>query len=91
MHNLRNRNKVVASINQVDMSNMKMPMIAVYEHPDDFPEKCVARVFDLDKPTNVILIRDTVEELQEEIRKNTSKVFLLRGAEDVRTLVGVWV
>ena len=61
------------------------------EHPDDFPEKCVARVFDLDKPTDVVLIRDTMEELQENIRNHTSKMFRPRDAEDVPALVGVWV
>lgn len=81
----------VESIGQVDFSEVKMPMIAVYESPEDFRGKCVARIYDLDKPTDTIMVKGTVEEVQRDIRENTDMVFLPRGAEDVPSLVGVWM
>ena len=68
-----------------------MPFIAVYQHPEDFPEKCVARIYELDKPTDTIMVKDTLKEIETDIRENTGMVFMPRGAEDVRSLVGVWM
>lgn len=68
-----------------------MPIIAVYQHPEDFPEKCVARIYELDKPTDTLMIKDTLEEIETDIRKNTGMTFIPRGAEDVLSLVGVWM
>lgn len=43
-------------------------MIVVYENPLDFPEPIfVARLFVLDKPTAYIVIRKTVEEIDDTI------------------------
>ena len=49
-------NKEILSMQEVDFSKLKMPAIAVYKRPEDFPRKCVARVYDMDKPTEHILI-----------------------------------
>ncbi len=81
----------VESIGKVDFSEVKMPMIAVYESPEDFPGECVARIYDLDKPTDTVMVKGTMEEVQRDIRENTGMVFLPRGAEDVPSLVGVWM
>lgn len=51
------KNREVNSIKEVDLSGMKMPIISVYEHPEDFPEKCVARIFEADQPTNVVIVK----------------------------------
>lgn len=83
--------KRVESIKEIDFSGLKVPMIAVYKHPEDYPDKCVARVFDLDKPTNVVMVKMSVEEITMDINHNSGMIFLQRGAEDVPSLVGVWV
>lgn len=67
-----------------------MPMIAVYDSPEDFPGRAVARLYDVDRPTETIMVRPTVKEIQKEIRENSGMMFFRRGAEDVRSLVGVW-
>ena len=41
--------KRVESIKEVDFSGLKVPFIAVYQRPEDFPEKCVARIYELDR------------------------------------------
>lgn len=82
--------KRVESIQAVDFSGLKVPFIAVYKHPDDFPDKCVARIYELDKPTDTIMVKETLEEIEMDIR-NTGMVFTPRGTEDVPSLVGVWM
>lgn len=79
------------SISEVDMSGLKMPVIAVYERPDDYPDKYVARVFDILKPTGIAIVKSSLSEIQEDIGANTSMVFFLREAGDVLSLVGTWV
>lgn len=81
----------INSITQVDMGKLTMPQIAVYRNPEDFPEECVARVFDMGKPTNVIMVKREIEEISNDIIENTKMVFVPRGAEDVLSLVGVWM
>lgn len=83
--------KRVNSIQEVDFSGLKVPFVAVYKHPGDFPDKCVARIYELDKPTDTLMVKDTVEEIEADIRKYTGMIFLPRGKEDVPSLVGVWM
>lgn len=83
--------KRVESIQEVDLSGLKVPFVAVYRHPDDFPDKCVARIHELDKTTDTIMIKETLEEIETDIRKHTAMTFMPRGAEDVPSLVGVWM
>lgn len=47
--------------------------------------------FDADIPTNVVMVKDTLEELMEDITVNTDMVFMQRGADDTESLVGVWM
>lgn len=79
--------KRVESIREVDFSGLNVPFIAVYSHPVDFPDKCVARVYELDKPTDTIILK----EIEEDIKKHTSMIFLPPGPEDMPSLVGVWM
>lgn len=83
--------KIAEKIVQIDVSDLEFPMIAIYANPKDYPGKYVARIFDLDKPTNTILLKDTLEELQNHIAESTTLSFFCRGAGDVPELVGVWL
>ena len=44
-----------------------VPIIAVYNSPSGYPGKYVARVWDINKPTKVIVIRDSLEEIRKTI------------------------
>ncbi len=85
------QDKRVNSISEVDMSGLIMPLIAVYEHPADYPDNYVARVFDISEATDTIIVKDSLLDIQRDIGENTSRIFFPRGAEDVKSLVGVWV
>ena len=83
-------NKIVNNVKEMDFGGMRLPIIAVYDSPEDFPGRAVARLYDVDRPTETIMVRTTAREIHKEIRENTGMVFFQRGAEDVRSLVGVW-
>lgn len=83
--------KIVNSIRRLDLSNLKFPVEAAHIKPLDYPDKCVARIFDLDKPTNAVVVKDDLESLMNDIKDNTNLTFLQRGTEDVKSLVGVWM
>ena len=84
-------NKIVSSIMEVDLSAIRCPVIAIYNHPDDYPDKVVARIFDMDIPADTIMLADTADELAQDIHRNTGMVFFLRGVDDVPCLLGAWV
>ena len=85
------REKRVESVKDIDFTGLKVPYIAVYEHPDDYPKECVARVYDLEKPTNTMILKDAVDEIAKDITENTGMTFVPRGPEDVLSLVGIWI
>ncbi|MBQ2634039.1 MAG: hypothetical protein IJF88_05630 [Oscillospiraceae bacterium] len=47
-----------------------IPIITVYAHPADYPDKYVARVWDVNRPTSLAAIADTYEELLQAIPTN---------------------
>lgn len=66
------------------------PIITVYEHPTDYPDKLVARVFDLGKPTNLAAIADTYEELLEAI-PTRSMTRMERSPKDDPVIRETWI
>lgn len=83
--------KKVQSVQEIEFSDLVLPMIAVYRNPEDYPNYCVARVFDLERPTNIVIIKKTVREIKEDIEQHTGMVFLNREVGDVLSLVGVYL
>ena len=87
--------KIVTSMKQVDPSSLKSPMIVVTEHPTDYPDKYVARIHDYKAgrfvPTDTIMLKDTLKEIQEDIKTNADLMFFTRGAEDDECIVGAWL
>lgn len=84
------RDKQVENITQISLNKIRFPIIAVYKNPLDYPGKVVARVFDLNIPTEIMLLKETVEEMQQEIKK-TGLVFPPRKPKEYQTLVGTWI
>lgn len=86
------KTKEVKSFSQVDTSGLKQPIICVYSHPADYPDKYVARIFDGVMPTDTIIIRDTVDELREDISKRfPDKLPFAAGQEDHKSVVESWI
>ena len=73
-----------------NFSGCRLPLIAVYQNPFDYPGKAVARLFDADQPTEQALIRDTLQELMAECQK-LEMLFIPRGEYDDEVIVGTWI
>lgn len=81
---------IVHDIRQIDLSEITMAIFAVYDRPVDYPDHCVARLFDVDKPTNIVIKRSTVKEMQGYFRQ-TALMFHPRDNGDPGNLVGTWM
>lgn len=44
-------------------SKFDFPIITVYKSPLDYPEKYVARIFDLDVPTCYIMVKESFDDI----------------------------
>ena len=81
---------VLDSIEEVDCSDMKLPIIALFDRPKDYPYNVIARFFDGQRASNTIMIFNTLEEAVKEIRK-TNAVFVPRDKRDDPYLVGSYL
>ena len=75
----------------MDMSDIYIPVIAVYENPEDYPEMCVARIFDMNRPTDTVIVRKTVKEINRDIKRHKDMIKVARTKDDVPSLVCMWV
>ena len=67
----------------------RLPIICIYQNPDDYPGKYVARVWDADEPTSLIAIAETLEAVRETIPPNMHR--LHRRPDDDPIIVEVWI
>lgn len=67
----------------------KLPLIAVYNHPTDYPDKYVARVWDTNKPTRFVKLAETLEEIRDAIPKSMCNIG--RKDNDDPCIVEVWI
>ena len=82
---------IIKSIRDVDLSIFQFPQVAVFNKPEDYPDKAVARIFDNGKPTNVIMVADDSSDLRWNIRKYTNLIWCPRGKDDDLSLLGVYL
>ena len=80
------------SFGQIKKLAVKMPLITVYDSPDDYKGKYVARIFDVIKPTQFVIVKNSLAD----IRKDIKKVFpymvpIARSPEDVPSVVETWM
>lgn len=59
-------NKVISSLREVDWKEIPVPMVVIYKNPMDFPEECIARVFNAKtgKPTPFLHIEKNSKRVQ---------------------------
>jgi hypothetical protein len=82
-------NQILDDFTNVDVSGLKMPIISVFFDTIDIPKKYVARLFDLDKPTDIVVIKDTLEELRSIIPSELTRIE--RHQNDHPTVVEIWL
>lgn len=61
-------------------------IIVIYKNPSDYPDKFVARIFNIDIPTQYIALADTIGGIMEKIPSN--KVFHDRTGKDDPAIIG---
>ena len=66
---MNNKDIIVDSFLNVNIGQLcRVPIIAVYKHPKDYPGKYVARLWDVNKKaTNYIIVKPSLEMVQSNI------------------------
>jgi hypothetical protein len=68
----------------------RVPIITVYKNTSDYPDKCVARLWDIhNKPTKIIMINDNIESIRDNIPKTMNR--FEPSLEDDSVIVEIWV
>ena len=66
-----------------------IPLFTVYDHPTDFPDHYVVRVFDGDRPTSLYRVAETLEDVRAFLPDDVCR--LERRPEDDPRILEVWV
>jgi hypothetical protein len=83
------KDQLISSFKEINFSNYKIPIICIYENPKDHRGMFVARLFDLDKPQPIILMRPSVEAIRGEIPESFSLV--PKSGQDDPAIVESWI
>ena len=67
----------------------RIPMICIYDHPTDYPNEFVARVWDASYPTHVIATANTLDEIRAKIPPNMTRLPSMKYDDPV--IVEVWI
>lgn len=82
---------VVACFNYARLVSMTtLPIITVYKGPEDYPDKYVARVFDLQRPTNLVAVADDYGGILEAI-PTEDMARMQRDERDDPVIVETWI
>ena len=83
--------KIATSIQEINVEDIRLQIIAVFENQEDYPAKSIGRIFELTKPTDTVIVKDTLEELQKDIQTHWIGIFFQRTEFDVPSMKGCWV
>ncbi len=67
-----------------------LPIWTVYDHPTDFPDSYVARLFGTDKPTEWVVVRTDVEAIRDCMQR-LGLVKLMRNESDDPKIMETWI
>ncbi len=71
------------------MKQTKIPLICIYDHPKDYPDKYVARLWDCNIPTHIMASADTLQDIRAKIPEGM--VRLERDQRDDPVIVETWI
>lgn len=60
---------ILKSFTNIDFTEIKAAMIVIYYHPKDYHNSYVARIWDMDRPTNVVVVNECINNLRSLIPK----------------------
>lgn len=77
------------------MTDSILRMWTIYDHPPDYPDKFVARMFEVNanglRPTGSIIIGSDLEKLRNVLQFEMHLVKLMRNSEDNSKIVETWL
>ncbi len=81
------------SMRQVDFSDLRFPLIAVYKKPKDYPDAYVARVWEgaRNLPTNTLIKRETLQEIRKDIKSAGFTIRLTPAEGEDPVIVETWL
>ena len=87
------KTKVLKSLQEMDRRNLKLPMAVIYQKPKDYPDDYVVRIFEgtTGRPTEMVILRKTLEECRKEVLEAGFYVALPRAAADDPVIVESWI
>lgn len=71
------------------MEQTRIPIITVYRNPADYPQKYVARVWDMNKPTRFVALANSLSEIRAAIPVGMTNMG--RSKKDDSSIVEVWL
>lgn len=84
-------NKIVQSLKDVDIRKLTYPICTIYKNPSDFPDNYVVRLFDLNRPTNIIIIRNSVTDCRADLMAAGFTTHFMRDFRDDPCIVESWM
>lgn len=77
----------------VDVSKMQMPVVVVYKRPRDVEGEYVCRLWEAatNSPTNILMVKESLREVREEVIAAGFQIRLLRTREDDPAIVETWM
>jgi hypothetical protein len=72
------------------MSDGRLPIWVVYDHPADFPSNFVARMHLDEKPTGNLMISPDLESIRDQLRRH-GLVCMARHPDDDPKIVECWI
>lgn len=84
--------KVVSKFNINHIKEqVQLPLICIYKHPADYPNKYIARLWDAQHviPTHIITMADTLVDIRQTIP--ASMVPLQRDSSDDQCIIESWI
>lgn len=82
---------VFEHIRDADLSDLKISIAVIYDKPLDFPDKFAIRIFDRDKPTNIVVLKDSLKECYEECVDGGFHARIPRSENDNPHIVESWI
>ena len=71
---------------------LTLPLVTVYDHPTDYPDVYVARLFGAEEgATNIIMTSYSLQELRSRIMKSGFMARLNRDVNDDEKILEVWI
>ncbi|MFD3445572.1 hypothetical protein ACFDTO_13320 [Microbacteriaceae bacterium 4G12] len=82
-------NTVLDTFIGVYFGELELPFITVYQNPTDFKETYVARLFNLQQPTEYVVAKNSLAEIRNAIPDSFRKID--RSPEDDPAIVEIWL